>query len=267
MPELKFKTIGGITLHYTYEGLGQAPPLVFINSLGTDLRIWHAVADRFVDRFTLIRYDKRGHGLSDCPPGPYTLRDHTNDLTGLLAHLQVDKAILIGDSVGGMIALDFAASRPHQVAALVLCDTAAKIGTPEYWQERIEALRQDGILPLATGILSRWFSPSFIEQNPADYRGYFNMLTRTPLEGYIATCEAIRDADLREAVQTLSAKSLVLCGAEDAAILPKLGRELAESLPNARFEVIEQAGHIPSLEQPAALAAKIDQFLRENGYG
>ena len=165
MSKLTFATINGLTLHYTLDGLPAGEPLVFLNSLGTDLRIWDKVIPHFIDRYTLIRYDKRGHGLSDCPPGPYTLRDHTNDLAGLLVHLQVDKAILIGDSVGGMIALDFAASRPHQVAALVLCDTAAKIGTPEYWQERIEALRQDGILPLATGILSRWFSPSFIE-NP-----------------------------------------------------------------------------------------------------
>ena len=263
MSKLTFATSNGLTLHYTLDGVPAGGPLVFLNSLGTDLRIWDNVVPHFADRYALIRYDKRGHGLSDCPPGPYSLRGHTNDLAGLLAHLHVDEAVLIGDSVGGMIALDFAVSRPHQVKALVLCDTAAKIGTPEYWNERIQSLRQHGLPYLAETILGRWFSPTFITQRPADYRGYFNMLTRTPLEGYIATCEAIRDADLRQAVQTLSAKSLVLCGAEDGATPPELGRELAESLPNARFELIEQAGHIPSLEQPAVLAAKINQFLSE----
>ena len=100
MPALKFKTINGVTLHYTFEGREQAPPLVFINSLGTDLRIWDTVMPQFTGRFTLIRYDKRGHGLSDCPPGPYTIRQHTNDLAGLLEQLQVEPVILIGVSVG-----------------------------------------------------------------------------------------------------------------------------------------------------------------------
>lgn len=259
-----FATCGGVTLHYTVGGLPGGTPLVFLNSLGTDLRIWEAVIPHFANRYRLILYDKRGHGLSDCPPGPYSIRDHTLDLAGLLDLLQADAVVLIGDSVGGMIALDFAASYPHRVRALVLCDTAAKIGTADYWDERIDTLRQHGLAHLAGAILERWFSPAFAAQHPANYRGYYNMLTRTPLDGYIATCEAIRDADLRDVVPSIETPALVLGGAEDGATPPDVVRGLAESLPKARFEVIEQAGHIPSLEQPAALAAKINQFLSEN---
>lgn len=263
MSSLAFITNQGVTLHYRLDGVPDGIPLVFLNSLGTDLRMWDKVTPAFAGRYRLIRYDKRGHGLSDCPPGPYALRDHTNDLAGLLAHLQVGPAILIGDSVGGMIALDFAAAHPQQVKALVLCDTAAKIGTADYWNERIDTLRQHGLPYLAPTILERWFSPTFAAQHPAEYRAYGNMLTRTPLEGYIATCTAIRDADLREAAQALAVKSLVVCGAEDKATPPELARGLAETLPNARFELIEQAGHLPGIEQPAALAAKINRFLSE----
>jgi 3-oxoadipate enol-lactonase len=266
MSELTFATINGVILQYTFDGLPAGVPLVFLNSLGTDLRIWDKLISHLAGRYRLIRYDLRGHGLSDCPPGPYTIRDHTDDLAGLLGCLQVDEVILIGVSVGGMIAIDYAASRPQQVKALVLCDTAAKIGTAAMWNERIDSLRKNGMAYLADAILERWFSSAFIKNHPANYRGYFNMLTRMPVEGYTATCEAIRDADLREAVQTLSAKSLVLCGAEDGATPPELVRGLAEVIPKARFELIEEAGHIPSLEQPAMLAAKIDQFLSENGY-
>ena len=266
MPALKFKTINGVTLHYMFEGREQAPPLVFINSLGTDLRIWDTVMPQFTGRFTLIRYDKRGHGLSDCPPGPYTIRQHANDLAGLLEQVQVELVFLIGVSVGGMIALDYAVSHPQQVKALVLSDTAAKIGTADMWNERINLLRENGMAHLAGAILQRWFSPTFSEQHPAAYRGYFNMLTRTPLEGYIATCEAIRDADLSETVPSIRHPALVLCGAEDGATPPDLVRELAETLPNSHFELIEQAGHIPSIEQTDVLTVKIDQFLKENGY-
>lgn len=264
---MRFATIGEITLHHRLEGSPEGVPLVFINSLGTDLRIWDQVVARFADRFLIIRYDKRGHGLSDCPPGPYTLRDHTNDLTGLLEVLQVKEAVVIGVSVGGMIALDYAACHPDRVKALVLCDTATTIGSAEGWNERIEAIREKGMALVGKTILPRWFAAEFLRQQPAEGQGYYNMLTRTPAEGYIATCEAIREADLSERVGRVTAPALVVGGAEDLVTPPQRVRELAERLPQARFELIKQAGHLPSIEQPEVLAAKIHQFLQENGYG
>ena len=257
----QFALIDATMLHYCQERTEAGTALVFINSLGSDLRIWEGVIAAFANRHPVIGYDKRGHGLSDCPTGPYTLRDHTNDLAGLLAHVEVPNAILIGVSVGGMIALDFALRYPERVKALVLCDTGAKIGTADYWTERIAAVRQKGLEPLAGTILTRWFSSTFAQSHPAAYRGYYNMLTRTPVEGYAATCEALRDADLRDAIHAIQIPSLVLCGDQDLATPPSLGRTLAAALPNARFDLIENAGHLPSLEQPAVLAAKIEQFL------
>jgi len=263
MSEMNFVTVGGITLHYTREGATAAVPLLFINSLGTDLRIWDELVSKFAGRFPVIRYDKRGHGLSDCPPGPYSIHDHTNDLINLLTYLKVEPVILIGISVGGMIALDLAIRQPERVRALVLSDTAAQIGTAAYWNERIDAIEANGMNHLAPLILSRWFAPDFAARHPADYQGYFNMLTRMPVAGYTGTCAAVRDADLRQQAATLQAKTLVLCGAEDSATPPDLVRGLADTLPNGRFEVIEKAGHLPCIEQPAALAAEIDRFLRE----
>jgi 3-oxoadipate enol-lactonase len=260
---MKFERVGEITLHYTLDGLKEGLSLVFINSLGTDLRLWNKLVPYFAEHFPIIRYDKRGHGLSDCPPGPYSIRDHTTDLAGLLKHLEVKQAILIGISVGGMIALDQAISKPDSVRALVLCDTAAKIGTPEFWQERIDAIRKNGLDNMAEVILARWFAPAFVDRHPAEYQGHYNILTRTPVTGYIGTCQAIRDADLREPAGTVTAKTLVLCGSEDLATPPDLGRELADRLIDARFELIEQAAHLSCVEQPEIVAAKIDQFLRE----
>ncbi len=140
-------TINDITLHYQTVGSGSVP-LVFINSLGTNLHIWDEVAAHFP--YT-VRYDKRGHGLSDAPPVPYTMRDHSDDLRGLLDHLHIERAILAGTSVGGMIALDFAAQFPLRVAAMVLCDTADKIGNADGWNARIETLREKGLEALADG--------------------------------------------------------------------------------------------------------------------
>ena len=260
---MQFATVGSITLHYKDEGLPHGQPLVFLNSLGTDLRIWDGVLSFLAPHYRLIRYDKRGHGLSDAPPGPYQLQDHTADLISLLDHLDITRAILIGDSVGGMITLDCAIRYPERIVAIIPCDTAAKIGTAVYWHERITAVRTTGIAPLAEAILSRWFSPDFSSQNPAAYRGYGHMLTRTPQEGYAATCEAIRDADLREAIGQIELPALVLCGAADGATPPELVQGLADGLKNGRFTLIPHAGHIPSIEQPAIMAEIILSFLQE----
>ena len=263
MSKTNFIAVGEVVLHYTVEGATAGTPLLFINSLGSDLRIWDRVVSPLAERFPIIRYDKRGHGLSDCPPGPYTIRDHAGDLAGLLKQLQVDQAILIGISVGGLIALDYALTNPERVTALVLADTAAKIGTPSFWTERIEAIRTEGLDHLAETILARWFAPAFMTQQPADFQGYANMLIRTPVGGYIATCEAIREADLRHSISAIRAKTLVLCGAEDLATPPDLGRELAATLPNARFELIDGAAHLPCIEQPQTMVAKMSQFIQE----
>lgn len=258
---MNFVTINNITLHYTLAGASDGFPLVFINSLGTDLRIWDKVGSRFASRYRVIRYDKRGHGLSDCPPAPYSIRDHATDLLGLLDHLAVIKAILVGISVGGMIALDFAATWPERVQSLVLSDTAVKIGTAELWNERITTLRQHGMAFLSETILSRWFAPSFAEHAPAAYRGYANMLTRMPVTGYTGTCEAIRDADLAEAAQTITVPTLVLCGTEDLATPPQLVQGLCRFIPQAMYKEIPNAAHLPCIEQPDVMSAHIAGFL------
>lgn len=268
---MKFMTVGGITLHVAFDGVrsgvATGPPLVFINSLGTDLRIWDDVLPLLDGHLPLIRYDKRGHGLSDAPAGPYTIRQHTGDLEALLKHLEIGEAIVCGISVGGMIALDYAARNPDAVRALVLCDTAAKIGTATGWTQRIRSVQEHGLEQMAETILAQWFSPSFSQERPSDYRGYCNMLARSSDEGYVATCEALRDADLRETLSVINAKTLVLCGAEDPSTPPAVVHRLAERLPDAQFDVIPGAAHLPCVEQPAATAARINSFLQENVYG
>jgi 3-oxoadipate enol-lactonase len=262
---MNFATLDTVTLQYVVEGRENGPPLVFVNSLGTDLRIWDGVVTHFRDRFHIVRHDKRGHGLSDAPDGPYTITDHANDLHQLLQHLGIDNPIVVGISVGGLIALQYATQ--HAVRALILADTGARLGSESSWNERIAAIRERGMEGMADIIARRWFAPSFSQREAATFGGYRNMMARMPAEGYTGTCAALRDADLRDVVSTIEAPSLVLCGAEDVATLPEFVRGLAEALPNARFETIAGAGHLPCVEQPDEMAMKMDRFLRENGYG
>jgi len=210
---MQFEKINGINLHYQVIGAPEGKPvLVFSNSLGTDFRIWRDVVVRLVGDFSIVMYDKRGHGLSDAPDAPYRMDQHIEDLAGLLDHLNVKDALICGLSVGGMIAQGLALSRPDLVKALVLCDTGHKIGNDALWNERIAIVEERGISAIAENIMTRWFSTEYRTPDNPDFMGYRNMLTRTPVQGYVGTSCAIRDTDFTTQVPTLDVPTLCVVG-------------------------------------------------------
>jgi 3-oxoadipate enol-lactonase len=251
-------------LHFRDENPGQGRTLVFVNALGTDLRIWDGVIADYAGAFRILRYDLRGQGLSDAPPAPYSIDDHVADLAALLDAHKIAGAIVVGMSVGGMIALALAAARPELVRLLVLCDTAHKIGTPEMWSARIEAVRANGLASIADAVLERWLSAEYRQAHAVDLAGYRNMLTRNPAEGYIGTCATLRDTNLMSVAPRLTLPTLCLVGEADGATPPALVRSLSELIPNAAFETIPNAGHLPCIEQPGLLSARIESFVGRN---
>lgn len=253
-----------VVLHAADGGRADGAAVVFINSLGTDLRVWDDVAAALASDFRLIRFDKRGHGLSDCPDGPCAIADHVADLFAVLDQFGVDRATLVGLSVGGMIALGAAEARPDRVARLVLSDTAHRIGPPGMWDERIAAVRAGGIASLADAILERWFSAAFRSGRPDELALWRAMLTRTPAIGYAATCAAIRDADLSAAARSVRVPTLCLCGSADLATPPALMGETTALIDGARLEVIEGSGHLPCVDNPQAFTRQLAAFLKEN---
>jgi 3-oxoadipate enol-lactonase len=261
---MNFSICNNILLHWSDQGPRDGLTIVFSNSIGTDFRIWDMVAAELSRRFRIIHYDQRGHGLSETPSPPYSLSDHVADLAGLLDNLAIREAIVVGLSVGGMIAQQFAAAHRERVCGLVLCDTAACIGPPEFWTKRIEAIRASGVKAVSDAILPRWFAPDFKQRQPELYAGLRNMLIRIDPEGYIGTCAAIRDADLTEIAKSIGVPTLCLCGAQDSATPPDQVRALAELIPHAEFDLIDNAGHLPCIEQPAVVAHRINQFIEEN---
>jgi len=264
---MAFARVNGVVLHYKVRGPEGRPVLGFANSLGTDFRIWDEVAVRLEDEFRLVFHDKRGHGLSEATPQPYAMTDHVRDFAALLDHLSIAGAAIVGLSVGGMIAQGLASLRPDLVRALVLCDTAHKIGNDELWNTRIKTANESGIAPMADGIMQRWFTPAFRRPENPDYIGYLAMLTRQSPEGYAGTCAALRDADLTEATRALKVPTLCIVGDQDGSTPPDLVRELAGLIEGARFEIIKDAGHLPCIEQPEKTAELIRSFLKEAGLG
>lgn len=263
---MSFARVNGGVLHWTVSGPADGQAVVFCNSLGSDFRIWDSCVAELSPQCRLIRYDKRGHGLSDVPAGAFGIDDHVDDLAGLLDYAAVGDCCLVSLSVGGMIAQRFAARLPERVRAVVLCGTAARIGTGESWTARIAAVRQGGIASIADAVLEGRLTRRFRAEWPDDLAGWRNMLVRTPVEGYLATCAAIRDADLSADAAAIAAPCLCLVGDEDGATPPDLVRRTAALIRGARFEVIEGAGHLPCLEQPARLGELIRQHLTEAGH-
>lgn len=264
---MAFVRINDVVLHYRVQGRIDAPALALTNSLGTDARIWDDVIALLGTDYRVLSYDKRGHGLSTAPEGDYTLDDHVGDLVGLLNHLGLDRLALAGISVGGLIGQRFALRYPDRLNALVLCDTAPKVGDAAMWNGRIDAVRRNGMASIAEAVMLRWFTETFRRDRADELAGWQTMFERMPVAGYAGTCAALRDADLRDAIGTIAVPTLVAVGDQDLSTPVDLVRDMASHIPGARFEIIAGSGHIPSIEQPRALAALMTRFLSEIGHG
>jgi 3-oxoadipate enol-lactonase/4-carboxymuconolactone decarboxylase len=252
----------GLILHYHTCAAGSAEPLILIHALGTDLRLWDEVVALLTPHTVIIRYDLRGHGLSSVPPAPYSIRDHADDLKALFDYLELRQAVVCGISVGGLIAMQFALDHPDCVTKLILCDTDAKISSPEFWDNRIAAVRERGLDAISADILARWFAPEMKQKQPANWEGFRLMLSRQNVEGYIGVCASLRDADLRGDVHRLRLPVFVVCGENDMATNPESAGRLAASIPDSRLMLIPECGHLPPVEQPETFAHHLLGFLR-----
>ncbi|GHF45332.1 3-oxoadipate enol-lactonase/4-carboxymuconolactone decarboxylase [Deinococcus metalli] len=258
MPFVRTSTL---TLHVQHSGVSTAPPLVFLNPVGSDLRVWDAVAADLAAGFQLIRYDLRGQGLSDAPDGDTTLDDHVADLANLLDVLGHDTVSLAGCSLGGLIAQGFALASPERVRRLALLDTLPRIGTEEGWTARMAQVRERGLEVLAPDLIRRWFAPAYFAAHPDDAHGYTTLLARSPQAGYLGSCAALRDADLTAHMDGLRPPTVVLCGESDVSTPPDACRAFAARI-GAEFALVADAAHLPMVEQPQAVSRRLAAFLR-----
>jgi len=245
-------------MHFQIDGAASGPTVVFANSLGTDLRLWDALLPHLPAGFRYVRYDKRGHGLSDLG-GPVSAAELADDAAALIAHIG-GPVVFVGLSIGGLIAQALAARHPDLLKAVVISNSAAKLGTAESWQTRIDAVRAHGLAGIADAVMERWFAPAF--RNSPAVAPWRNMMIRTPEEGYVAACGALAGADQTEATRALRLPALVIAGGEDGSTPPDLVRATAALIPGAAFHIIPGTGHLPCVENPAAYAAVLTPFLK-----
>jgi 3-oxoadipate enol-lactonase len=261
---MRIADLGDLKVHYRIDGNPEGRPVVFANSLGTDLRLWDQVLPLLPQGLKYIRYDKRGHGLTELTPAPYGMGTLVRDVERLMDHLAIKDALFVGLSIGGMIAQGLAVKRMDLVRAMVLSNTGAKIGQPAMWDDRIAAVKAGGIEALADSIMERWFSAAFRQTDA--FHAWRNMLVRQPAEGYMGCSAAISGTDFYTPTSGLRLPTLGIAGSDDGSTPPDLVRETIDLIPGSQFHLIRKAGHLPCVEQPEEYAAVLTRFMQDVGH-
>lgn len=250
----------GAKLNVQIDGREGAPVLMFSNSLGTDLRMWDAQTAALADRFRIVRYDRRGHGKSDVPKGPYNMERLGLDVLSILNALKIDKINWCGLSMGGMVGQWLGANAPQRINKLILSNTSSWYPDKTPWNDRIKTVREKGLGSMVDGNMERWFTPGFIARAPEAIAKMKDMFVATNPDGYIACCEAVRDMDFRESNPKVSVPTLVIVGAQDPATPPAAGEAIRKAIPGAQLASLE-AAHIANIEQPQGYTDTIVKFI------
>lgn len=251
----------GIDLHYEISGSG--PWLTLSHSLACDLSMWEPQMAALTARYTVLRFDTRGHGGSDAPSGAYTLEQMADDVIGLLEALKIERTHFVGLSMGGMIGQHVALKAPERLASLVLADTSSRypLEARAVWPERIKLVAEQGMEPLVESTLARWFTAPYREAHPEVMARIGGLIRRTPVAGYIGCCHAIPRIDVTERLRDLKMPALVIVGDQDGGTPPAMAREIAEAIPGARLEIIPDAAHLTNIEQAEAFNRLLTDFL------
>ena len=246
-----------LALAASLEGPVGAPVLVLGNSLGTTGEVWEPQAAALGERFRLLRFEHRGHGGSPSLPGPYTIAELGADVLRLLDGFGVPTASYCGISLGGMIGMWLAAHAPERIGALALCCTSAYLPPAGFWTDRAAQARTAGMASLAEPVVGRWFTPSFRAHDPATVARFATTVAGVDPQGYAGCCEAIAAMDQRSSLARISARTLVIAGAEDPATPPWHGARIASAVGRSRLRVIRGGSHLANVSQPGEVTAAL----------
>jgi 3-oxoadipate enol-lactonase len=255
-----FAELKDARIHYELAGPANAPVVMFSNSLGTNFSMWDTQVPEITKKFRVLRYDKRGHGQSSVSPAPYTIEQLGRDAVALLDFLKLDTVNFCGLSIGGQTGMWLGVHAAERLKKLVLCNTGAKIGSPEVWNPRIEAVRKGGVKAVSGAVIERWFTAGFRAKEPAAISKIQQALESTSPEGYTGCCAAVRDFDCRERLGAIQTLTLVVAGAHDPATPPADGRFVAETIPGARYVELD-AAHLSNIEDRDRFTAEVGNFL------
>ncbi|MES2071587.1 MAG: 3-oxoadipate enol-lactonase [Pseudomonadota bacterium] len=249
-------------INYKLEGREDAPVLVLSNSLGTTLEMWQPQMPVLLQHFRVLRYDTRGHGLSWVTPAPYSIAQMGGDVIALLDQLGIEQAYFCGLSMGGMTGIWLGACHAQRFLKLALCNTGAKIGTPQVWNARIDQVIREGMAAIAPTVIDRWFTAGYQAREPQNVDLVRQMLLHADRIGYTGSCAAVRDMDLRDALQNIHLPTLVIAGTHDQSTPPAEGRLIADGIAGARYVELD-AAHLSNWEQADLFNQHLLAFLKD----
>jgi 3-oxoadipate enol-lactonase len=250
----------GCTIHVEVEGPQSAPVLMLSNSLGTNMHMWDDQVPAFTRHFRLVRFDRRGHGKSSVPKGPYSIERLGRDALAVLDGLGIERVNWCGLSMGGMEGQWLGANAPSRLGKLVLSNTASYFPDRTMWDGRIGVAREKGLAALVDATIERWFTAGFRQQSPQAVARIRDMFLATDVEGYVGCGAAIRDMDNRSLLAKVSVPTLVIAGRHDMGTTLEAGQFIAEHIPGAELAVMETA-HIANVEQPQIYSDTVLKFL------
>ena len=251
----------GLEINYRLDGPEDGPVVMFSNSLMSNYTMWDGQMTTLTDKYRVLRYDQRGHGGSETTPGPYTIELLAEDAAALIEALAIEAVHFVGLSMGGFTAQMLATLYPEKLRAMCLCDTACRMGPKLHWNERIYNSNSGGIEALVAGTLERWFTPPFHEAGAEQLEKVTEMILGTGVAGYIGCAEAIRDMAICDNLKKISAPTLVLVGEGDPACPVEAAEVLHQGIAGSELVVIEQAAHLPNIEQRARFNEILVGFL------
>jgi 3-oxoadipate enol-lactonase len=258
------RTRDGITISYTLHGDPGSPRrAALVHSVAMDRQFWQPVAERLSKDTAVVTFDSRGHGASDKPAGPYTVEQFADDIADMLTHLGWDKTLIAGASMGGMVALAFAARHPARTSALGLIDTTSWYGpeAPKNWGDRANQAVEKGLASLIDFQKTRWFGDEFRAKNPDVVQHCIDIFLKNDLPAYVEACHMLGRADLRAALPTLKMPTAVVVGEEDYAAPVAMAQVLHDGIAGSTFTVLPKARHLTPLEVPDVIAAELDRLL------
>lgn len=257
--------INGILVNYEQCGDNSLPALVLVHGFPFGLEMWRPQLEMLSSRFRVIAYDVRGFGGSECGDGQYTLEFFVDDLVGLLDHLNIEKAAVCGLSMGGYIALRAYERNPEYFSALILADTRAEADSNEAKLKRaaaIRAVKADGPARYAEGFIKSVFAGETLSKRADLVESAKQLIASNSAQGIAGALLAMASRnDLTHVLGLIGVPVLILVGESDSLTPPELARALQEKIPNATLEVVPQAGHLSSLENPAAFNSSVAAFL------
>lgn len=250
----------GCRLHYRFDGPDGAPILLLSNSLGTSMAMWEPQMEAFTRSYRVLRYDSRGHGASDAPPGAYSMDRLGRDVIDLHDQLGLGAVHFCGLSLGGMVGQWLGYREPSRLRSLILANTSAYMGPPANWDARINLVLSQGMAALTEASISRWFTPEFPATTPEAVAAIRHGLLATDPVGYAGCCAAIRDMDMRRLGALNTVPTLVIGGLKDPATPPAASEALAATIQDAQCAFLD-AAHLSNVERPEPFARLVLKFL------